>query len=226
MITPRVLLCTPAVLILSLASCGQENEQASTQSTASGESAPSPFDVAPLGALPNDAGALPDRPVTATPDAASAPAGGSFRAAGVSFTVPEGWIAQTPSSSMRAAQFGLPSGEEGVDDAVLGVFGSIAGTVDQNISRWIGQVSSPEAPPRRDTREIGGFTVHTVIITGTFSAGMMSGGGAPAPGTTLLGAVITGGPGGPIFLKATGPKQAIERNIEAWDALIGSATAG
>jgi len=87
-------------------------------------------------------------------------------------------------------------------------------------------VSNPESPAARDTREVGSLTVHTVVVTGTFSAGMMSGGGAPAPGTTLLGAVITGGPGGPVFLKATGPKEAIESNFGAWEALISSAGGG
>jgi len=226
MMTTRTIGCTSLVALLAIASCGQEAEQASTQGSSGDESLPSPFDVAPLGTLPSGGGAHPPRPTVDLEQADTIAAEGSFRAAGLTFSVPEGWVPQTPSSSMRAAQFAMPSGEEGVDDAILAVFASIGGTVEQNITRWIDQVSNPENPAARDTREVGSLTVHTVVVTGTFSAGMMSGGGAPAPGTTLLGAVITGGPGGPVFLKATGPKEAIENNFGAWEALISSAGAG
>lgn len=227
MITPRALLCTSLFSALVLTGCGESGEPASNQSASADENLPSPFDVEPQGTLSREqTGAMPR--VTPPPGGASAPIAtdGTLRAGGVSFEIPEGWSARMPSSSMRAAELAIPSGEEGVEDGVLAVFASIGGTVEQNITRWIGQVRDPETPAVRDTRSVGALTVHTVVVTGTFDAGMMAGGTGPQPGTTLLGAVVEGGPGGPIFLKATGPKAVLASNLDGWRALIDSASAG
>jgi len=164
-------------------------------------------------------------PTVQRPTAAPAPTGDTFSAGGLIFTIPEGWAARSPSSSMRAAELAIPSSEEGVADGVLAVFASIGGTVDQNINRWIGQVAAQTTEPVRETHKVGTLTVHTVSVTGTFNAGMMAGGSGPASGTTLLGAVVEGGPGGAIFLKATGPESVMSANVEKWNALIDGAKA-
>ena len=64
-------------------------------------------------------------------------------AAGVKFTVPQGWIDQKPSSSMRKAQFELP-GEAGPAELVVYYFGlGGAGGREANVQRWLGQFSNP-----------------------------------------------------------------------------------
>jgi len=204
----------------------EQTENASAESESGGETR-SPFDVEPRGAISED-GAARGTPTIDEGDSASAPtpSGGTFVAGGITFDVPEGWESRPPSSSMRSAEFAMPSGEGETGEAILAAFAGIRGTVDQNINRWIGQVSNPTGGPERGTMEVGDLTVHTVRITGTFSTGMMMGGGAPEPGTTLIGAVITGGPAGPVFLKATGPASVVADHLDAWESLLRSAETG
>lgn len=225
MMTRRATACILTTCALILGGCSESEEPTeTTQATDSGETR-SPFDVDPQGAIPRDAaerGMTPSNQQTSAPTAT----GDSFRAGGITFDIPEGWESQPPSSSMRAAELVMPSAQEGAEDAVLAVFAGIGGTVDQNINRWIGQVSNPTDGPTRETMAVNGLEVHTVMLTGTFSAGMAMGGGAPQPGTTLLGAVVTGGPGGPVHLKATGPESTVKANLEEWEALLSSAEAG
>ena len=58
------------------------------------------------------------------------------------YKVPEGWITEKPTSSMRAAQYVLPKVEGDPEDAslVLFYFGrGQGGSVEDNMARWIGQ---------------------------------------------------------------------------------------
>ncbi|CAE7803685.1 lipB, partial [Symbiodinium necroappetens] len=202
MITPRALVCTSLVAVLALSGCGESGEPAASESASAGGDLPSPFDVEPQGTLPGSDPEAQRRAaeraqaarVQAESDAGESLAGmDSFRAGGVSFEIPEGWTARMPSSSMRAAELVIPAGESGGEAGVLAVFAGIMGTVDQNINRWIGQVRDPESPAVRESREVGGLTVHTVVVTGTYDAGMMAGGTGPQAGTTLLGDGAEGG---------------------------------
>ena len=239
MIAARSLACTSA-LLLALASCGESGESAETAQAPSGGEARSPFDVTPpstppgpppstaTNAAPDASPTAPSQTATSEDGTPTAPAqtGDTFRAGGITFTIPDGWESRTPRSSMRAAELAIPSGDGGDEDAVLAVFAGIRGTVEQNITRWIGQVSNPTATPYRETRTVGSLTIYTVMITGTFSTGPMMGGGAPSAGTTVLGAVVTGGPGGDVHLKLTGPASVISSNLDGWEALLKSAKAG
>ncbi|MFO7768037.1 MAG: hypothetical protein R6W82_03650 [bacterium] len=140
---------------------------------------------------------------------------GSTPVAAPSYTLPEGWIRETPGSTMRVEQFRLPG--EGSGDAELAVFHfpGTGGTVQANIDRWLGQFSRPDGSPIRehaelDTLHTDGRSVVIVDVSGTYDPGMMGGGSGPLTDHRLLGAITTE-PDGPWFYKLVGPRPAVER---------------
>jgi hypothetical protein len=135
---------------------------------------------------------------------------------------------RTPKSRMRAAEYGLA----GEPQAELGVFyfgPDQGGSVDANITRWLGQFtqadgSDTKAKAVREQATFSGIPVTTVEVAGNFSGGMAMP-GTPAPGAItdamLLGA-IANGPQGPVFFKLTGPRAAVERSRDAFRGLLES----
>jgi hypothetical protein len=113
---------------------------------------------------------------------------------------------------MRKSQFRLPGPKSPSGDVEVAVFAGIGGSVEQNVTRWINQFTTPESP-QVDKQVINNFQVTLVDVTGTFSAGMMSAGAEPKPGYRMLAAVIETG-GAPWFVKLVGP----EENVEKWES--------
>lgn len=132
------------------------------------------------------------------------------------YELPETWVEETPSSGMRLAQARVPGGDGGAGDAELAIFyfgPGQGGSAQANIDRWLGMVDMGEgAEPVQETYEQGDLTIHTVEAEGavTGSPTSMTGAGAPSTesGAMLLGAVVEG-PGGPWFLKLTGPASTV-----------------
>jgi hypothetical protein len=142
------------------------------------------------------------------------------------YTVPDGWTKEQPRSSMRQAQFTLPraAGDSDDGEAVIFFFGQgQGGSVTANLERWAGQVEL--AGGRRGTVKDGktstftanGHNVTVLDIAGTYVAETMPGSGQRLnkPGFRMKAAVIET-PGGPYFVKITGPAKTIAR----WDAAI------
>lgn len=132
-----------------------------------------------------------------------------------SYTLPEGWVRERPSSTMRVEQFRIPG--DGSGDAELAVFHfpGTGGPVQANIDRWLGQFSRPDGSPirehaRLDTIDADGEEVVVVDVSGTYDPGMMMGGSGPRPDHRLLGAIIVA-PDGPWFYKLVGPRPTVER---------------
>jgi len=142
--------------------------------------------------------------------------------------VPAEWIEQTPSSSMRKAQYVLPKVAGDAEDGELAVFYfglGQGGSVEANIERWIGQISQPDGSSSKDKaktnkKEIGGMPVTFVDVSGTYSAGMMSN-APPRQGYRMLAAVAET-PEGPWFFKLTGPEKTIAKWSSSFDQFIGS----
>ncbi|GAB4251160.1 MAG: hypothetical protein Kow00109_26930 [Acidobacteriota bacterium] len=164
------------------------------------------------------------------PVSRSAPAPGDTSASAglpVPLRAPEGWIAETPSSSMRQAQFRLP-GEAG--DAEVAVFTGIGGSPQANIDRWVGQFSgdADRPEPQTTSRQIGPYRVTVVDVSGTYHpAGMgpMMGGGAsaePKPGYRMLAAIIELEGQRPVFVKLTGPAETVEKWADSFQAYLDS----
>jgi len=150
-------------------------------------------------------------------------------AAGLRFNVPATWTRVPAASDMRAAQFRIPRSGETADDGELVLFHFGAGKgggTQENVDRWLGQLTQPEGKPTKDVavttiRTVNGLKETIVDAPGTYT-GM---GGEPAkPGWRLLGAVVEG-PGGPWFWKAVGPDTTIAAAKPAFEALLSSVEA-
>lgn len=162
-------------------------------------------------------------PVAPQPSPHGAPAadanGPVVSAMGASVTLPAAWKREAPSSAMRLAQALVPGADPAKAASV--VFSTAGGSVDDNISRWAGQVRDPAGQPvpgKPETRTIGGLKVTSVEMTGSF-AGM--GDGAPKDNWTLKGAIIEA-PEGLLFIKMTGPADTIAAAGKDFEALLQS----
>ena len=152
-------------------------------------------------------------------------AGTQVLAAGLEFSIPEGWTPEQPSSSMRAAQALIP-GSAGPAQLTVFHFGpGGGGGVESNLQRWVGQVElEPGTSPIQDqitTRS--GLRVTWVEVRGTLKPSTMGTGPTePQPNSRLLGAVIEGD-GGPWFFKATGPSDTLGEARDDFLAMLQAA---
>lgn len=182
-------------------------------------------------AEPSHAPSEPSAPVQAAPSAqpetkAAAAESGNASAAGLSWTAPKPFISRQPKSTMRVAEYGI----EGDPNAELGVFyfgADQGGSVDANMTRWIGQFTQPDGSPtqsKRGERNVHGISVATVEAHGTYSGGMAMPGAPPKEAqqdAMLLGAIAKG-PNGSVFFKLTGSRAALEAARPAFDQLLES----
>lgn len=187
-----------ALAVLLLTGCGPEEPEGRVIKPISSQPAPAPEPGAPA----PEAAPAPGAP------APGAPAAGPTGTGRLAVELPEGWLQEPPANTMRQAQAKIP-GAAGDGEFALFYFGPGAGGgIEANIQRWLAQVEpAAGSEPARETLTVGELTVHTVEAEGTLTASpmtMQGGSPEPQPGHMLLGAVVEG-PGGPWFLKATGP---------------------
>ncbi|MEP7270177.1 MAG: hypothetical protein ABI882_01675 [Acidobacteriota bacterium] len=140
---------------------------------------------------------------------------GTQTAGGLMWTLPRKW-GIGPERPMRAATYKVPAADGDSDDGECAVFffgPGQGGTVDANIDRWIGQFEQPDGRnsserAKRQTQTVGGLSVTTVDLTGTYAGGMVGGGSGKKAGYRLLGAIIEG-PQAAVFFKFTGPVKTV-----------------
>jgi hypothetical protein len=162
------------------------------------------------GPAPVSPGATTPAPAAPATPGAEAKAGQTVTVEGLTFGVPDGWTRATPANIMRLAELHAP-GE------AVAVFSSAGGDIPANIQRWSGQFQN--APATTTERTVAGLAVHTVDLAGTYS-GMNE----PAQNNYALhGAIIETG-GQPVFVKMTGPADAVKAAIPAFDAMIDGMT--
>jgi hypothetical protein len=150
---------------------------------------------------------------TGTPEGSAAKpaeAGEAFSVEGLGFATPGGWTKVAPANAMRLAELHAPGG------AVV-VFSSAGGEIQANIQRWSSQFQG--APAATAERTVAGLKVHTVDIAGTYS-GMNE---AAQNNYALHGAIIETG-GQPVFVKMTGPAEAVKAAAPAFDAMVDGMT--
>ena len=158
--------------------------------------------------------------------ASNSAAGTTASAAGVSWTIPEGWDVMGP-RPMRAATYMIGEGDKASECAVFFFGTGQGGDVQSNIDRWIGQFQQPDGSDSKskaetEHRHIGDFHINVIDLSGTYMSGGMSGQPAvPKTGFRLLGAIIEA-PEGPLFFKLTGPEAAIAEIKPHFDNLIGT----
>lgn len=148
---------------------------------------------------------------------------------GVTWHAPEPFRRIQPSSQMRAAEYVYPE-NEGESAATLTVFyfgTGQGGSIEDNVERWLSQLTQPDGSATRDRArieetEVNGMRVTTVDATGTYQASPMMGGtGAPQQNQRMLGAIVVG-PQGPVFFKMIGDASLMERAREHFNGLVQS----
>jgi hypothetical protein len=150
----------------------------------------------------------------------NSPSNGQNASGDLRYKVPDGWVTEKPSSTMRVAQYKLPKAEGDPEDASLVIyyFGATqGGSVPANIDRWVGQIQQPDGSASKDKAKtenltVNGLKVTTVDVTGTFTAEMTPGAGNKRNDADyrLRGAVIET-PKGNYFVKLVGPVKTVAR---------------
>jgi hypothetical protein len=214
--SPVITSCTVVLAALAAVSCAGD--------------APAPV---PRQAKPAIAAAQalpPGHPVTSAADAVPpVPPGTGTGANGLTWTLPPGWKAEVPSSTMRRAQYRVP-GPGGDAELVVFYFGpGQGGDAMSNARRWAGQFRQPDgrdptAAMKTREADVGGLKVTTVEVRGTYSGGM-GGTVEEKAGHQLLGA-IAAGPDANWFFKLTGPEKTVTAQKAAFEGLIRSLKKG
>ncbi|MFV0337105.1 MAG: hypothetical protein ACK5LK_02525 [Chthoniobacterales bacterium] len=159
---------------------------------------------------------------------AQTPAPSEFSVGSYSFTRPDGWTWIQPNSPMRKAHLQIPAPTETEKtiadpvDVVFFYFGpGQGGSSDANIRRWLGQFQGkPEDIDAKTAEaEVAGQKAIFVSAKGTFLSGMPGTPTQPKEDFALRGAILTH-PNGDVFVKMTGPRQAVEANETAFTKMV------
>lgn len=153
-----------------------------------------------------------------------------FSQATLKYEVPKGWVAQSTSSSMRVGQFALPKASRDAEDAELVIFffRGQGGGVEANLQRWMNQMAQPDGRSSREVAKTSdlianGLKVTVLDVTGTYVAEINP--GSPErhnkPNFRMKAAVVET-PGGPYFVKLTGPQKTVAHWDESFNAFLKS----
>jgi hypothetical protein len=146
-----------------------------------------------------------------------------------SVVAPADWTAKPVTSRMRAADFDLPGKPGAEAELIVFYFGTGgAGSIDDNVNRWLDQFQQPDGKPSRDAAKIektkfAGQDATYVSVTGRYVSQGMPGGGGPVdkPDQALLAAIV-GSPSGPYYFKLVGAKATVDANAKAFRAMLES----
>jgi hypothetical protein len=174
---------------------------------------------------------LADAPQRIPPTTSAMPAptdGNPSQAAGIAWTVPDGWNVEPP-RSMRIATYRIHAIAGDPEDAECAVyfFGSgQGGTVDANLDRWAHQFRAPnsQTPPfKMERRIIKGLTVSTITATGTYlgGGGMMAQEETNKPNFRMRGAIAQA-PAGLVFFKLVGPLNTVAAAESDFSSMLNS----
>ncbi len=142
---------------------------------------------------------------------------------------PETWQPKKPENRIIEYEFAVPPAEGEKDAGRVTVMGA-AGSVDDNIERWIGQFSQPDSGDthkvaKKTESQIHGLDVHVVDISGTYKDSRGPFSGIPAverPKYRMLAAIIRGKRGVQYFVKFYGGQQTVADNEKAFQKMIDS----
>jgi hypothetical protein len=146
-----------------------------------------------------------------------------------SMVAPAGWTTKPVTSSMRAADFLLPGKPDAEAELIVYYFGGEgAGSVEDNVNRWLDQFSQPGGKSSRDAAKIekvkfGGQDATYVSVTGRYATQGMPGGAGPVdkPDQELLAAIVNS-PQGPYYFKLVGAKSTVDANAKAFHDMLDS----
>lgn len=149
--------------------------------------------------------------------------------AGLTFTIPAKWQAETPATPARAGQWHLaphgPAGETA--ELILFYFGAHAGgSAQENIDGWIDTVSTGDGHPAAaevKTRNVNGLKISQVVLFGTYNEPQAIAGIPPQPRTHFgLVGVVVDTPQGNLYWQLTGPEALITAHLPLLNKMIDS----
>lgn len=142
-----------------------------------------------------------------------------------SLVVPPGWTEKPMTTSMRSGDFLIG------DDAELIVFNfgpTGAGSIDDNLNRWVGQFTQPDGKASKDVAKVeqatfAGQAATLLSVSGRFQAMAMPGASdaVDKADQAMLGMIIAS-PSGPYYWKLVGKKATIDANVGKWKQLLAS----
>lgn len=143
-----------------------------------------------------------------------------------SIAVPDKWTEKPVTSSMRAADLILPGNDAELIVYYFGEGG--AGSIDDNLDRWLGQFQQPDGKKSRDVAKIektkfADQDATFVAVSGRFVAAAMPGAGEAVDKTdqAMLAAIVNS-PSGPYYFKLVGNKATVDAQGKAFRTMLGS----
>jgi hypothetical protein len=144
--------------------------------------------------------------------------------------VPADWTELPRSTNMRTAYFHLPAAAGSKAELIVYHFGKRgAGSVQDNVDRWLSQFQQADGKPSRDVAKIekavlGGREVNLVSVAGRYVAPATPGGPAiDVPGQSLVAAIVES-PEGPYYFRLVGASAAVEAQTAPFRAMLESMT--
>lgn len=142
--------------------------------------------------------------------------------------VPRGWAEKPSASSMRTAEFQVPASDGGDAEVIVYYFGENgAGSVQDNIDRWLSQFKQPDGKPssevaKIETAQFAGHEANLVSVSGRYVAPATPG-GAPSdkPDQALVAAIVQS-PRGPYYFRLIGAQAAVAANTARFRELLSS----
>jgi hypothetical protein len=102
------------------------------------------------------------------------------------------------------------------------------GPVQDNVDRWLGQLTQPDGKPTKSVAKVeqikvGGQDATIITATGKYGAESMMAGQAPTsfPDGEMLAAIINS-PMGPFYFKGVGNRATMDANAAKWKAMLAS----
>jgi hypothetical protein len=157
------------------------------------------------------------------PGGAAAPTDAPYVVASLAWPVPGDWTYVEPDTDFRAGEFRVET-EAGPCEVVFFHFGrGQGGDAEANLMRWA-RVMLDEAgepvEPEIEVFDVSGVRTVAAEYAGTYMAGPPMGEKEEMENYKLLGAVIEGGPEGNVFIRLTGPAEAVDAVRDDWMAML------
>ncbi len=147
---------------------------------------------------------------------------GKVEAGGLTFTFSAPWkMSETPGMMRAATLLASVEGTEKPLEAAFYFFPGGGGGVDANVQRWLGQFATT-TESKTEQVDAGGKKVTFVNASGTYNDGPPMGAKTPKENYTLLGAIVPTEDSN-VFIKLTGPKEAVAKLAEGFKKIAVSA---
>lgn len=157
---------------------------------------------------------------------AVAPAQSTIKLLGYEAAVPATWTPRAPASSMRLAEYMVPTSAAGSAEVVVYFFGKgQGGNVEANLARWKAQFSTPDGSPVPETvtrDSAGAFRITFAEYTGNYRRGIGAGSAdSVRTGQTLVASVVET-PNGTMFIQLFGSSARVAAERATFARFIGS----